>query len=374
MTDLVFWQYSISMHQSAFLRNIAVNNKVLLIVAQEWTENRKNLGWEMPDMTGVEIIIAPDDKKIKSVIESSPKAIHNFAGIDAFPFVFKAFKLAISYKLKIFVHLEPINLNGIKGGIRFLKYYMLRLRFNRYIDALLVTGLMARSCYEKMEFPANKIWDWAYFTEEQLYPLSESSLPNLNLPSFLYVGSLIERKNIIPILEEIKVLTDGISKFSIVGTGPLEIEVQKLAKENDKIKFIGKRSNSEVKELMRSHDYLVLPSLFDGWGAVVNEALMAGTRVIVSDQCGSSSLLQNGIRGFIFNLNGSPDIKKVFVEAIKLGVVGPETRNEIHLWAQQNITGKSAAEYFERIIQYLYEDLTIRPHAPWLSNNNIDHN
>ena len=52
---------------------------------------------------------------------------------------------------------------------------------------------------------------------------------------------------------------------------------------------------------MRQCDLLVLPSLFDGWGAVVNEALQAGMRVLCSTACGAASLLDGRQRGGSFD-------------------------------------------------------------------------
>ena len=50
---------------------------------------------------------------------------------------------------------------------------------------------------------------------------------------------------------------------------------------------------------MAAADVLVLPSRFDGWGAVVNEALMVGTPVICSDRCGASDVIENGRNGYV---------------------------------------------------------------------------
>lgn len=367
MVEFVFWQYCLSMHQSAFLRNLARKHKVTLLVDKEWAENRKELGWEKPDLEGVEVFISPNEEKINSIFESKPKAIHSFGGIDAFPFVYKALKLAIKKRVKITIHLEPLNLDGLKGKVRIFKYWLFKLRFNQYIDAILVKGFLGRACYEKVGFSKDKIWDWAYFTEDHEALSSPSmDIGDQKSPSFLFVGALIDRKNIVPVLEEVVPMSAGISKFSVIGVGPLEDEVKKIASTNDKIQFLGKKSNNEVKALMASHDYLILPSLFDGWGAVVNEALMAGTRVIVSNKSGAASLLLNEQRGYVFSLNGSPSFKEIFQKAIDGGPTTPEERETIQQWAHKKITGMQGAEYFFRITKYLYGNEVSRPIAPWL--------
>ncbi|KEO72583.1 hypothetical protein EL17_17755 [Anditalea andensis] len=355
------------MHQSAFLRNLAVHHPVTLLVSKEWAENRKNLGWEKPNLDGVRVIISPNDEVIQEVFTTKANAIHSFGGIDAFPFVYKAFKLAVKKKVNITVHLEPLNLDGVKGKIRILKYWIIKLRYGRYIDAILVKGFLGRACYEKVGFSKEKIWDWAYFTEDHDktgVDLSDSGAAKL--PSFLFVGALIDRKNILPILKDAIPLASGIEKFSVIGTGPLEKEIQQIADNHQKIHFLGKKSNREVNALMSAHDYLVLPSLFDGWGAVVNEALMAGTRVIVSNKSGAASLLLDETRGYVFNINGSPDFSQVFKKAIHAGPTSPERRKTIQDWAHKRISGHQGAEYFKRIVKYIYGKEASRPIAPWL--------
>lgn len=367
MTEFVFWQYCLSMHQSAFLRNLAVKHKVTLLVSKEWAENRKDLGWEKPDLEGVEVIVSPDDEQINSIFDSKPFAIHSFGGIDAFPFVYKALKLGISKKVRIIIHLEPLNLDGWKGKMRILKYWIFKLRYNQYIDAILVKGFLGRACYEKVGFPKEKIWDWAYFTEDNGELINHTNDPISEvLPSYLFVGALIERKNIVPVLNDVLPMASGISKFTVIGVGPLEEEIKTIAQSNAKIHFLGKKSNNEVMALMSTHDYLVLPSLFDGWGAVVNEALMAGTRVIVSNKSGSATLLLDEKRGYVFNLKGNPGFKQIFKKSIIAGPTSPEDRIAIQQWAYKKITGLQGAQYFVRITKFLYGNEASRPIAPWL--------
>jgi glycosyltransferase involved in cell wall biosynthesis len=46
-----------------------------------------------------------------------------------------------------------------------------------------------------------------------------------------------------------------------------------------------------------SHDALVLPTLSDGFGLVVTEALAHGLPVITTDQCGAGELIEHGVNG-----------------------------------------------------------------------------
>lgn len=58
----------------------------------------------------------------------------------------------------------------------------------------------------------------------------------------------------------------------------------------ERVVWNGMLPNSEATKIMQSLDLFVLPSRFDGWGAVVNEALESGTPCIVSESASSSCL------------------------------------------------------------------------------------
>lgn len=51
---------------------------------------------------------------------------------------------------------------------------------------------------------------------------------------------------------------------------------------------------------MSVSDVLVLASTSEPFGAVVAEGLQWGTPCLVSDNCGSASLIENGLNGMVF--------------------------------------------------------------------------
>ena len=83
----------------------------------------------------------------------------------------------------------------------------------------------------------------------------------------------------------------------IVGYGPEEQRLKKMAGGNSRIHFLGHRGIDEIPGIYGISDILVLPSISEPWGLVVNEAMACGCAIIVSDRCGCSrDLIQdNGI-------------------------------------------------------------------------------
>ncbi|NEN79968.1 glycosyltransferase [Nocardioides zeae] len=107
--------------------------------------------------------------------------------------------------------------------------------------------------------------------------------------NFIYVGQLIERKNVINLVQAFGSATFRDDNLTIVGKGHLEqallAEVARLGVA-DRVRLIGSVPNDRLPSVMWEHDTLVLPSIEEVWGLVVNEALAAGLHAVVSTRAG----------------------------------------------------------------------------------------
>jgi glycosyltransferase involved in cell wall biosynthesis len=119
---------------------------------------------------------------------------------------------------------------------------------------------------------------------------------------FLFVGRLYSEKNIKLLIEIFNTLSDY--TLSIIGTGPQEKELKRIAEQN--IIFLGQVENSKLKDFFLSNDIFLLPSISEPWGLVVEEALYFGIPVMISENCGAIEIIENGLNGYILDIN---DIK-----------------------------------------------------------------
>jgi len=124
---------------------------------------------------------------------------------------------------------------------------------------------------------------------------------------FLFLGRLAPEKNLKMLVSVFNDLPTHC--LSIVGSGPLKLELKAFA--NDNIRFLDHIENQQLQEVFNNHDFLILPSLQEPWGLVVEEALYFGVPVMVSKNCGASELIKNGVNGFIFDPDGAKDVKGV---------------------------------------------------------------
>ena len=119
---------------------------------------------------------------------------------------------------------------------------------------------------------------------------------------FICVSQLIGRKGIDRLLHACSRLAEA-RRFSllIAGSGPESEHLQALAhtlRIADLVQFAGSVAYEEMPGLYSASDCLVLPTLEDAWGLVVNEALWSGTSVLASNHAGAARDLLPTINTF----------------------------------------------------------------------------
>lgn len=353
----IFWQNMISMYQSSFLRNLAETHNVILVTESEIEPLRIKHGFYIPDHGKVQIIVSPNKDEISKLCKMD--AIHIVSGAHVYKIPHKAFKLAIKTNAIVGIFSEPFQYMGVKGKLRFLKYWLFRIRYSKHVSFILTTGERGRWCFESVGFSRSIIYDWAYFTETHTIAIRENQTKDIKL---LFIGSIDTRKNILRLISVCKKL-ECIDNLNIIGTGPLENQLQQAIR-NTNCNYLDKVPNKEIHKIIGDSDVLILPSIYDGWGVVVSEALMCGTPVIASSNCGSSVLLQ-GIRGRVFSIE-EDNLEEVLQDFLTVLPYDAGKREEIKHWALQNISGETAARYFDEIISDVMGNTTQRPVAPWL--------
>lgn len=119
----------------------------------------------------------------------------------------------------------------------------------------------------------------------------------------LYVGRLVTVKNLFFLLKTFSKLKNENCYLVLVGDGYLKIELEKLSFDlnlGNKVLFEGRKEGAELLAWYNLADIFVLPSTYEPFGAVVNEALLAGCQVLCSKNAGSSSLI-NTENGKVFD-------------------------------------------------------------------------
>lgn len=165
---------------------------------------------------------------------------------------------------------------------------------------------------------------------------------------FLFVGRLVALKNVKTILRAFAHLDQQENFLVIVGDGPEMVSLKSLARNlNVQVLFTGHLEGNALYAWYLLADVFVLASYKEAFGAVTNEALMAGCYALVSQNAGSSCLIEKGINGFTFYPMDVEELALRMKEVLQL----PRVR-EVDGWRESQMK-ISYQECIQRLVTHL---------------------
>ncbi|MCX6730433.1 MAG: glycosyltransferase family 1 protein, partial [Candidatus Roizmanbacteria bacterium] len=120
---------------------------------------------------------------------------------------------------------------------------------------------------------------------------------NLSKPFILSVGKIEPRKNISRLIDAFIKLDNN--NWDLVIVGPEGWDDKSNQKKHESIKFTGYVSEIELHALYELSQFFVYPSLWEGFGYPVIEAMMHERAVAVSNNSSLAELVENN--GLLFN-------------------------------------------------------------------------
>ena len=128
----------------------------------------------------------------------------------------------------------------------------------------------------------------------------------------LFVGSLSKHKGPQILIKAFKKLKEDNLKLHILGRGPDEDELRKLAEGDNGIMFHGFLSGDELMGMYQRANMTVLPSIcYDNSPMVIYESLMNSTPVIASRIGGIPELIRDGYNGFLFEPGSVVELSRI---------------------------------------------------------------
>jgi glycosyltransferase involved in cell wall biosynthesis len=120
-----------------------------------------------------------------------------------------------------------------------------------------------------------------------------------------------------------------------------------------RIHYAGFQPPQLLPEYFSQADVFILPSRYDGWGVVVNQALGAGLPVICSDAVGAGlDLVENDVNGLRF-ANGNADELERCMEHLVSNPGVARTWGEVSRRKAESLSPKVGAEKWVRVFQTL---------------------
>ena len=368
---IIFWLSDLSMHFSATIRAMLDRgHEVVLVVEQEMLDDRLRMGWNVPDFGKAIIVVNSDRQQTDVTIRRyrPEKAIHILSGMRESYYRHIIHRL-IESKCLFGFYGEAPHPDGILVYPKKLVYTVLSIPLINYGCFFIALGHSSADWFRNCGWDRKNVFECAYAVEQLSGSCRDKKLKNRESTSFeiIFVGRFLPIKRIDLALKALSLQSNQNWHFTLIGDGPVKEEMVALASRLDMshlVSFHDFMPNSEAIQHIAECDLLILPSVHEGWGAVVNEALMAGVRAICSDQCGAADLVRDGEHGMVFRSGDVHSLAQTLGEEIALGKQTEKNRAAVRAWSQC-ISGSSVADYMLAVLNHFYEGGD-RPNPPWL--------
>ncbi|MGJ5627863.1 glycosyltransferase family 4 protein [Nostoc sp. CALU 1950] len=223
----------------------------------------------------------------------------------------------------------------------------------RFADFVFVSSTLGKQMLQKLSVPEENIIltpfavdnDWWTFQARQVdvkevrqqWHIPESATV------ILFCAKLQPWKRPQDILRAFALANVPNSYLLFAGEGSLKNELE-LESESlrikDRVKFLGFVNQSNLPSIYRSASLFILPSDYEPFGVVVNEAMLCGCPVVVSDRVGSRyDLVQHGKSGFIYPCGDVEALAKILQEILPdhnfLQKMGTAATHLMESWSPQ---------------------------------------
>ncbi len=345
----------ISPHFSYFLRNLSKYVDVTLIYENEYSDGRENQGWIKPNLGNTKLFHIQHLPANFNELITNKNSIHFFSGFNTYKLISSYFRFLIRKNIDINIISEsPIQL-GLKTWIRFFLYRYYTFCYKKHVNKLFAIGKLGEKWFKNVGFPKNKIYSFKYTVEKPDFKnYIEQDNVDISKIRIVYVGQLIDRKGLINLLNELKECEGVNWDLTIIGEGSQKSKlVDIILKQNlsGRVFFKGSMNNSEVKYYLQNFsDVLILPSKFDGWGAVISEALICGIPVITNINCGASELIVDDTFGYIYDNKKGNTLRDVIFKFSR--IFKPRSKSDKIKMSEffiKNVQDKLVADFLESI-------------------------
>jgi glycosyltransferase involved in cell wall biosynthesis len=192
---------------------------------------------------------------------------------------------------------------------------------------------------------------------------------------FIFMGRLVDWKAVDLLLKAMsKAASRGAMSLTVVGDGPQGPALQDLARQlgllaeqpgqAGKVHFAGWKTQLECAGLLRQHDALVLPSLWECGGAVVLEAMACGLPVLATDWGGPADYL-DATCGILVPPQSPEQLIAGLAEGLQRLAASPELRRQLGQAGRRRVEAEfDWDKKLEQMLKIYEQAMTHAPAVP----------
>ena len=247
---------------------------------------------------------------------------------------------------------------------RFLPHTRLHI-YRDYVQyknsSLYVLGASAYTAHDlvKCGFPIEKCLTWGYFPElspkEPDEILAQKKTDKLEI---VFAGRLMGLKNVIHAVKAVhKVIQAGGSvHFTIIGDGESKTEIEQYIAKNQLQEAISLHPFMNHKEVITAMEkatvFVFCSNFYEGWGAVVNEAMSSMCVVISSHAVGSAgTLIRHEENGLLYAFGDIEDLARQIKKVADNAQLTEKLKNNAYNTVRGEWSAEEAATRFVNVCQ-----------------------
>jgi alpha-maltose-1-phosphate synthase len=214
-------------------------------------------------------------------------------------------------------------------------------------DAIICASAFTRQSLLEMGVEADRIFVEPYGVDQEVFSPSTDKFSRF---SVVWASSYTQTKGIGYLLEALA--REPVPGMELVLAGsPYGTDAVSLYEDRVRARRLGHISREELGRVMRRCHAHVYPTLLDGFGRNIIEAMSSGLPVITTPNCAGPDLIEDGVTGFII------PIRDVDAICEKLAWVhdNPQEAIEMGHRARERVAALTEADYRRRFAERIYK-------------------
>jgi glycosyltransferase involved in cell wall biosynthesis len=236
-----------------------------------------------------------------------------------------------------------------------LKPVFLRSLYNNFVNGVFVTSTASKLFLQSVGIRPEKMAVIPYAVDEDMIQRASEGTDIKKLKSelhipltdtvFVFCAKFIPRKRPLDAIEAFAGINNHSATLLMIGDGPMMQELKQRANDlhlRSKIIFTGLVNYSKLPSYYTAADALVFCSEHEPYGLPVNEAMLCGRPVIVSDRIGARlDLVEEGKTGWIYRTGDVQQLSELLEKVIaykadgRLQKMGQEAKMKMQTWSSE---------------------------------------
>lgn len=350
---IVAWQPVLTDHQAYTLQQLQRLSGVPVIahVRRAEDQQRRAQGWTETKVTSIERQLVPARGAVLHCLRElrrRRRSVHLFCSPFDDPALMVTLFVAAWIGVELYLVSEPYSqfahgylsdsrrlLTRVKAFLRPLAYRVYVALLGGRAAGVFAISRLAVAQYRAAGVPEGRLFPFGYFVPRDVAggpPGPAADAPPAAELRLAYVGNLIRTKGLDVLVEAVRSAQDAGHRIRLDVHGPGDPGNYRW--NGERLRYRGVIPFGTSQRVMAGYDLVVVPSRYDGWAVVVNEALCAGVPVVCSDRVGARVLVESFSAGASFKAGDVDDLRETLIAL---------ERDRTRLAAMRDGAGRAAA-------------------------------